>query len=86
MILNKSIDMIAYTDKKGNMQPQRFRFSDDTDQLIVINVGKILYVENKGDKKNPVKSFTCQSAIDDYMRQYELQYHYNASKWILYRM
>ncbi len=85
-LINKKIDVIAFTGCKGEIKPMRFRIHADYGQNVVIAIDKVISSGSLGNYKNPVLDFTCESIIDGVKRLYELRFIVNEVVWYLYRM
>ena len=79
------IEMICFTDKKGNIKPIRFRMQigDEPFKVIKIKVTEQSTLKLAG---NTFLVFKCQSIIDDSKKIFETKYVIETCKWILYKM
>lgn len=88
-MLHKPIEMICIHDESGQIRPYRFRMRDETDEMITVNIKKI--VDRKAEK---VKStyymtgvncliFYCQCILNDALRTLEIQFRKDTCRWYL---
>ncbi len=85
-ILAQPIEMISYTDNKGDIRPLRFRLQVDDEPLKVIKVDKVIVKEMEKLAGNNMIVFKCQSLIGDALRLFEIKYELKTCKWILYKI
>lgn len=74
----KSIDVIVYTDKNGNIRPQRLRLKEN-DKYIILEIKRLLHV-NKSANKN---SYICEIENNSYLKKIELEYYKYEGIWYL---
>lgn len=80
------IEMISYTDIKGNIKPLRFRLQIENEPLKVIKIDKIIFKQLEKFAGNPMILYRCQSTDGDMEKVFEIKYELNTCKWILYKM
>lgn len=85
-VVAKPIEMVAWFENGGKINPVRFRIKNEDDALKVIKVDKILKRESEKLAGNPMKIFTCTSIIDGIETIFELKYEINTCKWILFKI
>ncbi|MBI9014368.1 MAG: hypothetical protein JEZ08_19170 [Clostridiales bacterium] len=94
-IVVKNIEMIAefynYRDEYNigqvKIRPRRFRvLLDDDNERKVINIDRILNIEEEGTKNDSRIVFHCKSLLNNLMTQYIIKYQKNNTKWILFKM
>lgn len=85
-ILAKPIEVISYTDSKGDVRPLRFKLQMEDETIKVIKVDKVIVKETEKLAGNHMIVFKCQSLIDDVQKQFEIKYELNTCKWILYKI
>lgn len=85
-IIAKPIQMISWTDEKGNIHPIRFRISNEDESSSVIRVDKIVYKDKEKLAGNPMLIYRCQSVIKGTERIFELKYELSTCKWILWKI
>lgn len=85
-VIAKPIEMVAWTDEQGNVNPIRFRIANKDESISVIKVDKIISVENEKLAGNFMRVYTCQSIIKGAERIYELKYELGTCRWILYKL
>lgn len=85
-VLAQPIEVISYTDNKGDIRPLRFRFQMDDDSLKVVKIDKIMFKEIEKFAGNNMLVFKCQSLINNVEHIFEVKYELNTCKWILYKI
>lgn len=82
-VVAKPIQMIAWFNKDGSINPIRFKIEEDGDK--VIKVDRVLKTERERLAGNIMEKFICSSIIDGIERLYEIKYDSNTYKWILFK-
>ena len=85
-VLALPIEMVSYTDNKGDINPIRFRLQVDNEPMQVIKIDKVIA---KGVEKfagNIMIVYKCQSLIGDVIKLFEIKYEVATCKWILYKI
>lgn len=82
-VVAKPIQMIAWFNKDGSINPIRFKIEEDGNK--VIKVDRVLKAEKERLSGNVMEKFTCSSVINGIERLYEIKYDSNTYKWILFK-
>ena len=85
-VIAKPIEMIAWTDTKGNINPVRFRIANKDESISVIKIDKVICVDKEKLAGNNMLVFKCQSLIVGVGRLYEIKYELSTCKWILFKI
>ena len=85
-ILALPIEMISYTDNKGNIKPIRFRLQLDNELMQVIKIDKVIVKDTEKFAGNIMIVYKCQSLINDDIKLFEIKYELATCKWILYKI
>lgn len=85
-IVARPIEVVSYTDNKGDVRPLKFRLQTETETEMVIKVDKIISREIEKLAGNPMLLFRCQSLIDNVQKQFEIKYELQTCKWMLYKI
>lgn len=85
-VIAQPIEVISYTDNKGNIRPLRFRVQGEGEPLRVIKIDKIILKEMEKLAGNPMLIFKCQSLINNMIRPFEIKYDLKTCKWMLYKI
>jgi len=85
-VLAKEIEMLFWSDKKGNLKPIRFRIENEDETLSTIVVEKVITIDKEKLAGNHMLVYKCQSVIKGQERLYELKYSFDTCKWILWKM
>ena len=79
----KTVEMVAWFDDKGKINPVKFRVEADEDTK-VIKINRVLNREYERIAGNPMWKFTCSSIIDGIESNYNLKYDLMNCKWLLF--
>ncbi|MEG0577885.1 MAG: hypothetical protein RR500_08505 [Bacilli bacterium] len=80
----KPIQVIAWFDDKGKINPIKFKLETEEEETKVIYINKILNSELEKLSGTPMWKFTCNSLIDGIEKNYKIKYDLLSSKWILF--
>lgn len=83
-VVAKPIQMIAWFNKDGSINPIRFKIEEDGNK--VIKVDRILKSERERLAGCIMEKFTCSSVIDGVEKLYEVKYDSKSYKWILFKI
>ena len=78
------VQMISCTDTDGKITPLRFRFKDNTGELVTVTVKDVIRGEQA--KSRVGASFTCSAVIRGTEKHFKLWYNYFAHEWRLSRL
>ncbi|KGK84208.1 MULTISPECIES: hypothetical protein [unclassified Clostridium] len=85
-IIAKPIEVVSYTNDKGDIRPLRFRLQMEDETIKVIKVDKVIVKETEKLAGNIMLVFKCQSLIDDVMKLFEIKYDLKTCRWMLYKI
>ncbi|MBU3215027.1 hypothetical protein LL033_00145 [Clostridium estertheticum] len=85
-VLALAIEMISYTDNKGNIKPVRFRMQIDDEPMQVIKIDKVIVKDTQRFAGNIMTVYKCQSLIDNSIKLFEIKYELATCRWILYKI
>ena len=85
-VLALPIEMVSYTDNKGNIKPIRFRMQVDDEPMQVIKIDKVIVKETEKFAGNIMLVYKCQSLIENVTKIYEIKYELSTCKWILFKI
>ena len=85
-VIAKPIEMVAWTDANGKINPVRFRIENKDESISVIKIDKVISIENEKLAGNFMRVFTCQSIIKGSERIYEIKYELSTCRWILFKL
>lgn len=80
------IEVVSYTDNKGEVRPLRIRVQTEEHSVKVIKIDKIISKEKEKLAGNLMLVFRCQSKINNLMKVFEIKYDLKTCKWILYKI
>jgi len=84
-VVSKKIDMIAYFEKDGRINPISFRIEEE-EKCQVIKIGKIISTDLEKLCGNRMWVFTCSAVIGDVEKMFELKYDVERCNWILFKI
>lgn len=73
------IQMISCTDTNGKITPMRFRFRDRNDEIVTINIDKIISTDQQYSSLGA--SFVCAASLYGAQKTFRLRYNYYAHEW-----
>ena len=82
-VVAKPIQMIAWFNKDGSINPLKFKL--DEDEVKVIKIEKILKREKERLAGSIMEKFVCSSCINGEEKLYEIKYDSSTYKWILFK-
>jgi len=85
-VVAKPIEMVAWTDAKGNINPVRFKITKDDESSSVVKIDKVITRTQEKFAGNQMIVFTCQSLVGDVEKLYEIKYEISTCKWILFKI
>lgn len=85
-VVAKPIEMVAWTDTKGNINPVRFKITKDDESSSVVKIDKVITRTQEKFAGNLMIVFTCQSLIGDMEKLYEIKYELSTCRWILFKI
>ena len=78
------VQMISCTDTNGKITPIRFRFLDNTGELVNVKIDRILSTDQ--NKNRVGANFCCTAQIHGFQKSFTLWYNYFAHEWRLSRL
>ena len=85
-VLAQPIEVVSYTDFKGDIRPLRFRVQIGDEPLKVIKIDKVIFKQLEKFAGNPMILYRCQSLDGNVEKVLEIKYELNTCKWILYKI
>lgn len=80
------IEVVSYTDNKGEVRPLRIRVQTEDHTVRVIKIDKVIVKETEKLAGNLMLVFRCQSKINNLMKIFEIKYDLKTCKWMLYKI
>lgn len=84
LCISTPVQMISCTDTNGKITPMRFRFRDNTGELITVTIDKVLS-EDQGNNRIGAH-FSCSAILNGSRKTFTLWYNYFAHEWRLSRL
>ena len=85
-VLAQPIEVISYTNDKGDIRPLRFRIQIGDEPLKVIKIDKVIFKQLEKFAGNPMILYRCQSREGNIEKIFEIKYELNNCKWMLYKI
>lgn len=85
-VLAKPIEMVSWTDKSGEINPVRFRISNDDASETVIKIDRVITRDTEKLNGNIMYIYKCQSSMNGILKLFEVKYEISTCKWILWKM
>ena len=85
-VLAHPIEMISYTNEKGEIRPLRFRLQIGDEPLKVIKIDKVIFKQLEKFAGNPMILYRCQSMDGNVEKVFEIKYELDSCKWLLYKI
>jgi hypothetical protein len=86
-LINKTIEVITFTDPDGKMIPLKFRVMDENEELHVFKIEKVTFQEKQRQTGGAMSiKYVCQVIMNRQMKICELRYWIDKTLWKLERI
>jgi hypothetical protein len=85
-IVAKPIEVVSWTDTRGNIHPARFKIINEDESISVIKIDKVITVDKEKLAGNFMLVYKCQSIVNETERLFEIKYELGTCRWILYKI
>lgn len=85
-VVAKPIDIVSWTDKTGEINPVRFRITNEDEGETVIKVDRVITHDLERLNGNKMYLYRCQSRINGVEKIFELRYEVSTCKWMLWKI
>ncbi|MBU3146830.1 hypothetical protein [Clostridium sp. CF012] len=85
-VVAKPIEVVSWTDTKGNIHPVRFKITNEDETSSVIKVDKVITVDKEKLAGNNMLVFKCQSVINRVEKLYDIKFELSSCRWILFKI
>ncbi|MGE5626670.1 MAG: hypothetical protein ACM3X7_00975 [Solirubrobacterales bacterium] len=85
-VLAQPIEVISYTNDKGDIRPLRFRIQIGDEPMQVMKIDKIIFKQKEKLAGNPMILYRCQSMNGDIEKVFEIKYEIDTCRWMLYKI
>lgn len=85
-VIAKPIDVVSWTDTKGNINPVRFKIINKDESISVVKIDKVICVDKEKLAGNNMLVFKCQSIINGSDKLYEIKYELSSCRFILFKI
>ena len=85
-VVAKPIEMVAWTDTKGNINPVRFKIINEDETNSVVKIDKVITVDKEKLAGNNMLVYKCQSVVNGADKLYEIKYELSTCRWILFKI
>ncbi|MGK0468942.1 MAG: hypothetical protein ACJAX4_004291 [Clostridium sp.] len=82
-IVAKPIEVVSWTDTRGNIHPVRFKIINEDESISVIKIDKVICVDKEKLAGNFMLMYKCQSVISGVEKLYEIKYELGTCLTIL---
>ena len=85
-IIAKPIEVVSWTDTKGNINPVRFKIVNDDESNTVVKIDKVISMDREKLAGNFMLVYKCQSVVNGADKLYEIKYELATCRWILFKI
>jgi hypothetical protein len=86
-VVAKPIEVVSWTDTKGNVNPIRFKLTKDDESTSVVKIDKVICMDKEKLAGKNMLVYKCQSVVNEVERVYEIKYELSTCcKWILFKI
>ena len=85
-IVVKPIEVVSWTDTKGNINPVRFKIVNDDESNSVVKIDKVITIDKEKLAGNLMLVYKCQSVVNGADKLYEIKYELSSCRWILFKI
>jgi hypothetical protein len=85
-VVAKPIEVVSYTDSKGDIRPIKIRIQSEDEGTKVIRIDRVLHKDKEKLAGNLMLIFRCQSIINEVERQFEIKYDLQRCRWMLFKI
>lgn len=85
-VVAKPIEVVSWTDTNGNINPVRFKITNEDETISVVKIDRVICVDKQKLAGNEMLVFKCQSTINGVQKIYEIKYELRTCKFILFKI
>ena len=85
-VIAKPIEVVSWTDTKGNINPVRFKITNDDESISVVKIDKVITMDKEKLAGNNMLVYKCQSVVNGADKLYEIKYELSTCRWILFKI
>lgn len=85
-VIAKPIEVVSWTDTKGNINPVRFKIVNDDESISVVKIDKVITIDKEKLAGNLMLVYKCQSVVNGADKLYEIKYELSSCRWILFKI
>lgn len=85
-VINRAIEIIAWTDTEGTIHPMKIRIKDKNDRNQVYDITKIDERKTENFAGNKMLIYKCNLKINDKERMCIIRLERDTSKWTLFKI
>ena len=85
-IIAKPIEVVSWTDTKGNINPVRFKIVNNDESISVVKIDKVITIDKEKLAGNNMLVYKCQSVVNGADKLYEIKYELSTCRWILFKI
>ena len=85
-IVNKKCSVVCHFEANGKINPIRIRISNEDQEYTVIKIDKVIKQDLIKEYGKEYLRYTCQGAVQDLIKIFELRFYIKDLTWILYKI
>lgn len=84
-MLNRPVDVISVCNADGTIKPLRFRFEDESNQLLRVDIEEVVNTREVQFVGGEATIFLCRATVGGQPWMFELKYTFRTHCWCIHR-
>ena len=84
-MLNRPVDVISVCNADGTIKPLRFRFEDESNQLLRVDIEEVVNTREVQFVGVEAAIFLCRATVGGQPWMFELKYTFRTHCWCIHR-
>lgn len=84
-MLNRPVDVISVCNADGTIKPLRFRFEDESNQLLRVDIEEVVSAREVQFVGVEATIFLCRATVGGQPWMFELKYTFRTHCWCIHR-
>ena len=84
-MLNRPVDVISVCNADGTIKPLRFRFEDESNQLLRVDIEEVVSTREVQFVGVEATIFLCRATVGEQPWMFELKYTFRTHCWCIHR-
>ena len=84
-MLNRPVDVISVCNADGTIKPLRFRFEDESNQLLRVDIEEVVSAREVQFVGVEATIFLCRATVGSQPWMFELKYTFRTHCWCIHR-